>query len=914
MKKVLSVLLTVTMLLGCFSVGFVSFAASPADEAAMAQALKDTTTYATSKTPVTVNAGKWNEKSYFIYPATYSFSKLVNTTTTMPNDAQVIDLAGGQDAYEENLLRPILANEAYKSYITYDFNGIPQSIRIADMISDKVLLNDTITALGDKSVETTTNKPGEVGNNVLGDNALKVIELSADEMKNYNAARGTFNLDDIVIADQTDPDAVLSTTEDSSLAKVISVMASSAADEILAALKEKDGVRDVTNYVYKITGILVTPIFSQKTFDVDTVVDGVDYAAGESIQTLSSLKIAYNVEMSGDIRLDFSDIAFPVSAMQKTTVTYNAFTEVTDLSKPVVEDLVDLVNEKTAYAAEASEEDGHHASGYNFSKEVMVTEPMHTAGSSTLEDKANLALETILKSKYPEYDKYINTNAESTLKGKYFDDERGIYTYDDILIERLGLAANESRVYDGTIYSVAKGVNGAEVLDIDALKAMTIDSANVKSSTYDPYSKSIEFTFNDQVIYPAAGEDVIIADMYDNMLPEGLDKEIAENFNKMTLGSTIENVKLSYLSPVLNVKLDANDNLETVRLVYTVAYSATLYLADTVSPAPVSGQFAVTVNYQNIETFDEANDIDPYEFVKILNSATELAVAEKPAYNYERNASFSEGPTVDISANAIGTVTGLLDKVVGLVSPGTSLQESIAAKLKDLLLKDMNAEDFSGSVPVAKVGTDYLGASAVKATTLEPNDVVNIAYNAERGVFTFELRDQVNPEKDEMNALSRLTDDFTASQDLKDQLSIQLIGSFGIDLAKEEDPCEINYTGIKCYVGYEGADEDNLYGSGQLSTMGIGYNCSLNTTFSDINVTANEIVASEYNSFEYFDYEMGDADMSTRVSIVDARKVLQVVAGLDTLEGKNFELADMNGDGKISIIDAKLILKKVAYK
>lgn len=914
MKKVLSVLLTVTMLLGCFSVGFVSFAAAPADEAAMAQALKDTTTYATSKTPVTVNAGKWNEKSYFIYPATYSFSKIVNSSTTMPNDAKVVELAGGQEAYEENLLKPILADEAYKSYVTYDSNGIPQSIRIADMIADKVLLNDTLNDLGEKTISTITNQPGETGNNILGDNALKVVNISADEIKNYNASTGAFSLDDIVVVDQTNPDAVLSTTEDSALAKLISVKASSNADEFLAALKEKEGVRDVTNYVYKITGILVTPIFSQKTFNTATVVNGVEYAQGDSIQTLSSLKVIYNVMISGDVRLDFSDIAFPISANQKATVTYNSFTEVTDLSKPVVEDLVALVNEKTAYASEGSDVDGHHAAGYDFSKEIKVNEAMHTTGSSVIEGNANAALETILKSKYPEYDKYINTNAESTFNGKYYDDANSRYTYDDILIERLGLAANDKRVYDGTVYSVSKGVNGAEILDIDALKAMTIDSTDVKACTYDPYSGSIEFIFNDQAIYPATGDKAIISDMYDNMLPEGLDKEISENFNKITLGSTIEDVKLSYLSPVLNVILDENNNLKTVRLTYTVAYSATLYLADTVSPAPVSGKFTVTVNYQNIQTFDEANDIDPYEFVEILNSATELVAEQKPAYNYERNASFSEGPVVDISANAIGTVTGLLDKVVGLVSPGTSLTESLGNMLKDFLLADMHAEDFSGSVPVGKKGSEYLDNYAVKATKLEPNDVVNIAYNAERGVFTFELRNQMNPEKDESNALSRLTDDFTSPKDLKEQLAIQLVGSLGIQLTSDEDPCAINYTGIKCYVGFDGSEAGNLYGTGELSTMGVGYNCSLDTTFSDINVKANETVASEYNSFEYFDYEKGDSDMSTRVSIVDAKLVLKVIAGTDTLEGKGFELADMNNDGKLSIVDAKLILKKIAYK
>lgn len=71
-------------------------------------------------------------------------------------------------------------------------------------------------------------------------------------------------------------------------------------------------------------------------------------------------------------------------------------------------------------------------------------------------------------------------------------------------------------------------------------------------------------------------------------------------------------------------------------------------------------------------------------------------------------------------------------------------------------------------------------------------------------------------------------------------------------------------------------------------------------------------VNSNYSEFNYKDYEKGDADVSGRVSIIDAKLVLKHIVGTETLSGLGFTLADMNDDGELKVADAKAILQKVA--
>lgn len=57
---------------------------------------------------------------------------------------------------------------------------------------------------------------------------------------------------------------------------------------------------------------------------------------------------------------------------------------------------------------------------------------------------------------------------------------------------------------------------------------------------------------------------------------------------------------------------------------------------------------------------------------------------------------------------------------------------------------------------------------------------------------------------------------------------------------------------------------------------------------------------------------VGDANEDNKLSAVDARLVLQSVAGINKLDNYQSLLADMNGDGVVTAVDARIILQMVA--
>ena len=919
MKKILSVLLTVTMLLGCFSVGLVSFAAAPADEAAMAQALKDTTTYLTSTTPITVNEGKWNENTYFSYPASYTFSRSVNKTFTKMDDTAVVNAA---DAYNAGLDAADQSADPYgdflaakisdESYITRDDNGTIISVDVARYINDNFKMEEVVSDYITSPVNNTNVDPGKTGINPLGENAIKVIDLDPAEIINYNASTGVFNLADIVLADQDsaiDP----ATTEESSLAKVIAVFDSEQADAVLATIKSNPAVKDATHFKYAVNNITVSPKFKTTTLTEDRIIGGVSYAAGDTFTTLLGIEISYKISYSANIRFDFSDVEFPYVAEEIVTTSYTNIKEV--LAVVTAAELIDLVNAETAYAVDASATDAHVTSSYDFNKTVVVADAMHSNASSSLNPSTVAALSNILRDKYPEYDGYINTNPESSFNGEYYDDDASRYTFDDIIMNRLALDKMGDIVYDGTDYTVGKGVDGTEVLGDDALKAMTIDAGKINSYTYSASSNYLTLKFNDEEFFPGTGE-TVIDEIYDNGISASVIDEIVADFADLTKGSSIDNLNIVFSNITLNVAFESVNGqlqIKSINFVYDINYSADLYLADSVGCDTVSGVYKSVINYNNIERFNPETDIDPAIFVDVLNQASEFATYEKAGYDYERNASFVGEPIVDISGSTVGTVTGVLDMIAGLL--GSSVTGVANDTLKDYLLSDMDVTDFSASVPVTENAVDYLGENyALKEIALEANDIDTIKYDAEKNAIVFTFRDEVNPEKDEMSALSRFTNDFTAASELRNKLAIQIADSFGISFISEDEPCDVTYTNIKGYVSFAGADADNIYGDGTIDTLGMSYDCNLNATFSGVVLSADETMKSVYTNFTYCDYEMGDVDMSSRVSVVDAKLVLKTIVNLHELEGKNFELADMNYDGKISVIDAKKILEKIVNK
>lgn len=70
--------------------------------------------------------------------------------------------------------------------------------------------------------------------------------------------------------------------------------------------------------------------------------------------------------------------------------------------------------------------------------------------------------------------------------------------------------------------------------------------------------------------------------------------------------------------------------------------------------------------------------------------------------------------------------------------------------------------------------------------------------------------------------------------------------------------------------------------------------------------------ATETEKIDKLTAKLGDVNGDGSITAVDARIVLQNVAGLKPLTEKEKEAADMNADGNITAVDARVILQKVA--
>lgn len=73
-------------------------------------------------------------------------------------------------------------------------------------------------------------------------------------------------------------------------------------------------------------------------------------------------------------------------------------------------------------------------------------------------------------------------------------------------------------------------------------------------------------------------------------------------------------------------------------------------------------------------------------------------------------------------------------------------------------------------------------------------------------------------------------------------------------------------------------------------------------------------IACVFNAFAFFTYaiKIGDVNQDNNITAVDARLVLQVVAGLKKESDIDKSCSDVNGDDKISAVDARMILRIVA--
>lgn len=923
MKKVLSVLIAAIMLISCCSVGLVSFAASQPTsvEEAVAIIAQDTD-FLTSSPAAVANPGAWNERSFQYGTAGYTFSRTVSASSTnaaasafntafdvtndngTPDDTS--DDTNNLNTIKANIAKAYQETGAYADYIIPDSTNpsAMKDIDIATLASDTVALKAVMDTINVPAVSSTKINKSMDAAKIIGDDALTKIEIDPADVVKFASQAMSFA--DIVVESDDEAD-VLSTIEDSALAKIVKTLISSdVAAQIKADLEAKEGVKAVKDYKFQVANIKVTPTYSTSTKystteDIECM--GNTYTKNTAYTTLSGLKITYDISFTADVAFD----AFSIDGVEDSYFTYTGKKAVTQsylsIQRPTEVDLkaadvIDLINSETERLAVAT--DSTHTAGYTLNKTVSTTAPINLNSS----DKETL--DNIIKTKYA--DRF----------SAYIGSESGIVNYDGILCEILGLNAASGKV--------GKSVEGAEILGKDALIATKLSKDDLKNYTGTSLNSSITLSFNDVDLLAAdkASEESVVGDFYANVIPSGADKVISNDLTFNAPGTTIEDISIKYTNISVTPQFKQNDDtkayeLSSLKLSYSVDFSANIYAVNAVTPIPVSNVTSIVVNYTDIKPFVEGVDIDAYEFAKVLNEATGYAVADKAGYDYERNSAITAEPVVKAVGGSslmdtITSIDGLLGAITSLIGgSGTPITDALANKMNEILSEDLNATDYVGTVNPTQNAADVLGANyAVKASKVEAKDIYDLQYNAERGVITFTLADTVNPEKDDSTALSRLTNDFTSVSEIKEKLAVSLSEDLNIEFMKDTDPCNIAYTNINCYVAFSGADAENVYGDGTLAKLGVNYDCSLDVTAQGLNFVAGQSVLSESNNFKYVDYELGDADQSGKVSIVDAKLVLEYVVGTATLNDEQMKLADMDANGKVTVADAKLILQKVA--
>ncbi len=926
MKKVLSVLIAAIMLISCCSVGLVSFAASqPASlEEAVALIAQDTE-FLTSSPAAIANPGAWNERAFQYGTAGYTFSRTVsasptnaaasafNTAFDVTNDNgtpdDTSDDTNNLNTIKANIAKAYKETGAYADYIDFD-SANPSAMKdvdIAKLASDIVNLSDVMDSINVLSVASTKINKSMDASNIIGDDALTKIEIDPADVVKFASQAMSFA--DIVVASDDEAD-VLGKIEDSALAKLVKTLISSdVAAQLKANLEAKEGVKDIKNYKFQISNIKVTPTYStttkySTTEDIECM--GNTYTKNTAYTTLSGLKISYDISFTADVAFD----VFSIDGVEDSYFTYTGKKIVAQnylsIQRPAeidlkAEDVIDLINSETERLTVAT--DSTHTASYALNKTVSVTSKVNVDGNN------KETLNNIIKTKYA--DRFA----------AYIDSESGEVNYDGILCDVLGLKAVSGKV--------GKSVAGTEILGKDALMATKLSKDDLKNFTGTSLKSAITLSFNDVDLLAAdkASEESVIGDFYANVIPSGADKVIANDLSFNAPGTTMEDISIKYTNIIVSPQFKQNSDtkayeLTALKLSYNVEFSAKIYAVNAVTPIPVKNVTAVVVNYTDIEPFVEGVDIDAYEFAKVLNEATGYAVADKAGYDYERNSSITAEPVVNAVGGSslmdtIASIDGLLGAITSMIGgSGTPITDALANKMNEILSEDLNATDYVGTVKPAQNAADALGANganyAVKASKVEAKDIYDIQYNAERGVITFTLADSVNPEKDDSTALSRMTNDFTSVSEIKEKLAVSLSEDLKIEFMKDTDPCKIAYTNINCYVAFNGADAENVYGDGTLAKLGVNYDCSLDVTAQGLQFVAGQTVLSESNNFKYVDYELGDADQSGKVSIIDAKLVLEYVVGTATLNDEQMRLADMDANGKVNVTDAKLILQKVA--
>lgn len=163
------------------------------------------------------------------------------------------------------------------------------------------------------------------------------------------------------------------------------------------------------------------------------------------------------------------------------------------------------------------------------------------------------------------------------------------------------------------------------------------------------------------------------------------------------------------------------------------------------------------------------------DVIALINAET--AKASKGDYTLERRCAYTKGgnPTV-------GEYTDLINSVIPMFGGYRDLDHVVA----DFI----GLEDIDASVVGGKSTTNIKENYLMKATVFTADDVEK--YVASGNKHTFKIVNCTNPERDEKNAMSRVTNDILTKQDVSDKIK-----SEGVDnIAKVGETSIVNYKEI----------------------------------------------------------------------------------------------------------------------
>lgn len=262
---------------------------------------------------------------------------------------------------------------------------------------------------------------------------------------------------------------------------------------------------------------------------------------------------------------------------------------------------------------------------------------------------------------------------------------------------------------------------------------------------------------------------------------------------------------------------------------------------------------------------------------------------------------------VDNTDEQISKIDATVNSALNTV--GKQLDKSIGASAKD----QMKVGATSANVPVATTATDKLdGRFAVKATNIDVFDIEEAAYDSDTGAISFTVAEQ--SAENGYKALSHLTNDYVTNEQFVEALKLSALEKLGSSVEALNGMflnSYLIYSNVICTVKFVGATDDNIYGTGEIERINLSYDCTAESE-AMVSYRLATHMDSTAKNIEYADYEKGDANMDTSVSLKDAKLVLRYVAELETLSDYQMLLADMNEDSAVTIVDAKAILKKIA--